>query len=355
MADDLSEIEAKVLRGERLTEAEGLRLFSCPDLPRLGAMAGLVRRRIHPEPIVTYVIGRNINYTNVCTIGCRFCAFHRPPGHPQAYVLTEDELFRKLQELVDIGGTEVLMQGGCNPDLGIEWFEDLFRSIKQRFPIHLHALSPTEILYIAQVSELSVEETIRRLRAAGLDSIPGGGGEILVDDVREAISPRKDRAGQWLGVMRIAHRLEIPTTATMMYGSVETPAQRITHLLRIRKLQDESGGFTAFIPWSYQPHGTRLGGRKATGFDYLRTVAVSRLLLDNIPNIQASWVTQGAHVAQISLRFGVNDFGSTMLEENVVRAAGTSFAMSIQEMQRQIREAGYQPRQRNTLYELLEH
>jgi len=355
MADDLSRIETKVLEGERLTEDDGLLLFSCPELPRLGAMAALVRRRIHPEPIVTYVIGRNINYTNVCTIGCRFCAFHRPPGHPDAYVLTRDELFRKLQELVDIGGTEVLMQGGCNPDLKVEWFEDLLRSIKQRFPLHLHALSPTEILYIAQVSELCIEETIRRLCAAGLDSIPGGGGEILVDEVREAISPRKDRADQWLEVMRIAHRQGIPTTATMMYGSVETPAQRVVHLLRIRELQDETGGFTAFIPWSYQPYGTRLGGRKATGFDYLRTVAVSRLLLDNIPNIQASWVTQGAQVAQISLCFGVNDFGSTMLEENVVRAAGTSFAMAIDEMERQICEAGYQPRRRNTLYQLLEH
>lgn len=352
MTPEIGDIEKKVLDAERPTREDALGLFACPDLPRLGAMADLVRRRKHPEPLVTYVIGRNVNYTNVCIVGCRFCAFHRPPGHAEAYVLPRDELFRKLQELVDVGGAEVLMQGGCNPDLGIEWFEDLFRAVKNSFPVHLHALSPTEILHIAKGSNVGVEETLSRLRAAGLDTIPGGGGEILVDEVRQAISPRKDKADEWLGVMRAAHGLGMRTTATMMYGSVETPAQRVEHLLRIRELQDETGGFTAFIPWSFQPHGTQVPARKATGYDYLRTVAVSRLVLDNIENIQASWVTQGAKIAQISLRFGVNDFGSTMFEENVVRAAGTSFAMSVEEIQRQIREAGYEPRQRDTLYGL---
>ena len=354
MPTDIADIENKVLQDERLTRDDAVSLFACHDIPRLGAMADRVRQQKHPQPVVTYVIGRNINYTNVCTIGCRFCAFHRPPGHPEAHVLSKEDLFGKLEELVDVGGGEVLMQGGCSPELGIEYFEDLFRPIKERFPVHLHALSPTEILHIAQLAGLSIEETIRRLRAAGLDSIPGGGGEILVDEVREAISPRKDKADEWLGVMRTAHQLGMRTTATMMYGSIETPQQRVEHLLRLRELQDETGGFTAFIPWSFQPHGTRLGGHKATGYDYLRTVAISRLVLDNIENIQASWVTQGAKIAQISLRYGVNDFGSTMLEENVVKAAGTSFVMSIEEIERQIREAGYEPRRRNTLYELID-
>jgi cyclic dehypoxanthinyl futalosine synthase len=350
MATDLRDIERKAIEGSRLTAEDAARLLACPDLPWLGAMADLVRRRKHPGPIVTYVIGRNVNYTNVCTIGCRFCAFHRPPGHPEAYVLSREELFGKLEQLVAAGGAEVLMQGGCNPALRIEWFEDLFRSIKQRYPVHLHALSPTEILHIARISGLTVEQTITRLRAAGLDTIPGGGGEILVDEVRRAVSPRKDTTDEWLGVMRAAHNLGMRTTATMMYGSIETPAQRIEHLLRIRDLQDDTGGFTAFIPWSFQPHGTPMGGARATGYDYLRTVAVARLVLDNVENIQASWVTQGPKIAQISLRFGVNDFGSTMFEEHVVRAAGTSFVMSIEEIERQIRQAGYQPLRRDTLY-----
>jgi cyclic dehypoxanthinyl futalosine synthase len=256
--------------------------------------------------------------------------------------------------MVSAGGTEILMQGGLNPKLRISYFEDLFRRIKERFSVHIHSLSPTEILYIAHLSRLSVAETIRRLRAAGLDTIPGAGGEILVDEVRQEIAPHKETTDEWLGVMRTAHALGMRTTATMMYGSVDQIEQRLEHLERVRALQDETGGFTAFIPWNYQPGGTELGGAKTDEKEYLRMVALCRLMLDNIDNIQASWVTQGAEVARLSLRFGVNDFGSTMFEENVVRAAGTVFCMDEAEVRRQIFSAGFEPRRRNTYYKLLE-
>ncbi|MFN3477352.1 MAG: cyclic dehypoxanthinyl futalosine synthase [Candidatus Methylomirabilales bacterium] len=346
-------IADKVLKGERLSFEDGIRLFRSRNLLRLGFLADSVRRQKHPDAIVTYVVGRIINYTNVCWVRCRFCAFYRPPGSPEGYVMSQDEIFGKIQELVSLGGTEVLVQGGLNPALGLDYYEALFSSIKARFPVHIHGLSPTEILYIAQRSRLSIEETLKRLIAAGLDSIPGGGAEILVDEVRRQLAPRKDTTDEWLSVMRTAHQLGLPTTVTMMFGAVETIEQRVEHLLKIRALQDETKGFTAFIAWNYQPEGTELGGPKTSAFDYLRTVAVARLLLDNIDHIQASWLTQGPKIAQISLRYGVNDLGSTILEERVVSARGAKYYSTEEEIKRVIREAGFIPKRRNTRYQLL--
>lgn len=346
-------IVSKVLEGERLNEEEGLRLLTGADLLTLGFLANQVRGRLHPELRVTFAIDRNINYTNICVAECRFCAFYRPPGHPEGYVLSREEIFKKIEETVETGGTQILMQGGLNPDLDLNYFENLFKAIKQRYPVKLHSLSPVEIDYLARISGLSLEDVIGRLAAAGLDSIAGGGAEILVDRVRRSISPRKISAGRWLAVMRAAHRAGLKSTATMMFGSVETPADRIAHFEAVRRLQDETGGFTAFIPWSYQPGNTALGGRPATVLDYLRTLAAARIYLDNVPNLQVSWVTQGLKIAQIALAFGANDFGSTMLEENVVRAAGACYSASLEELTRCIREAGFQPAQRDNLYNTL--
>lgn len=366
---ELTEIQRKVLAGERLDFADGCRLFRQANLPELAMLADWVRQRKHPHRIVTYNVGRNINYTNVCWVQCAFCAFYRRPGSAEGYTLPKEVILQKVQELVDVGGDqpgscEILMQGGLNPKLRIEYFEDLLSDIKARFPqVHLHALSAPEVLYLAHLSRLSVPETLRRLRDAGLDSLPGAGAEILVDAVRQEIAPRKDTTEEWLSVHRAAHELGMNTTATMMYGSVETVEQRVEHLLRVRETQDAAlslagrGRFTAFIPWSWQPEGTvlgkRCGFRKASGYDYLRTVAVSRLMLDNVDHLQASYVTQGPRIAQIALHYGLNDFGSTMMEENVVRAAGTNFLMPMAEIERLIREAGYEPRRRNTRYELV--
>ncbi len=347
-------IEKKVAAGERLTGEDALVLFRHPSLPDLGAMADVVRHRKHPEPVVTYVVGRNVNYSNVCWVRCSFCNFYREPGAEGGYVLSRETLHRKIQELVDIDGVEVLLQGGLNPKLKIDYFEDLFRDIKDCFPVHLYALSTSEIAYIAHISNLSVRETLERLRAAGLDTVPGAGGEVLSDDVRATIAPLKGSADAWISVMREVHRLGMRSSATMMYGSVETTEQRIEHLQRVRDLQDETGGFTAFIHWSFQSEGTELKvEHPASGFDHLRTMAVSRLFLDNIDNLQASWVTQGPKIAQLSLHFGCNDFGSTMMEENVVSAAGTCYSMPIGEVHRLIEDAGYQAQRRNTLYESL--
>lgn len=350
----VEDIAGRLYAGERLDVQEGVVLYHHADLPELAKMADWVRWRKHPERTVTYVVGRNINYTNVCWVRCSFCAFYRPPGDDDGYVLTTEEILEKIRQMVDAGGIEVLMQGGLNPKLKIEFFEDLFRRIKQEFNVHIHSLSPTEILYIAHLSRLTLAETISRLRAAGLDTIPGAGGEILVDEVREQIAPHKEKTGEWLDVMRAAHSLGMKTTATMMYGSVERVEHRLEHLMRVRELQDETGGFTAFIPWNYQPGGTALGGTKTDGAEYLRMVALCRILLDNVDNIQASWVTQGAEVARLSLHHGVNDFGSTMFEENVVKAAGTAFCMDETEVRRQIRAAGFEPRRRNTYYQYLD-
>jgi cyclic dehypoxanthinyl futalosine synthase len=352
-ARQLATIESKVLAGERLGAEEGLTLFRVTNLPSLAFLADTVRRRKRPEMEVTYVIGRIINYTNVCWVKCSFCAFYRLPGHAEGYVLSQDEVLQKIQALVELGGTEVLFQGGLNPALKIDYFEETFRAIKERFPVHIHGLSPAELIYLAKISRLSLREALERLQAAGLGSIPGGGAEILVDDVRQAISPLKDTVEEWLDCMRTAHQLGIPSSATMMFGSVETPAQRVEHLLRLRALQDETGGFTAFVAWNFQPDGTELNGKRASAFDYLRTVAIARLLLDNFANIQASWLTQGPKVAQIALHYGVNDLGSTIFEERVVSAGGAKFMASQEEMERVIRDAGFVPRVRSTRYEIL--
>ncbi|CEK19978.1 de-hypoxanthine futalosine cyclase [Chthonomonas calidirosea] len=354
----IEHIADKVYAGERLTVEEGLWLFHYPCLPELAHLANVVRERLHPATnhIVTYIVGRNINYTNVCWVRCKFCAFYRVPGHEEGYVLTKEQIFEKIQQMVDLGGIEILMQGGLNPKLKLEWYEDLLASIKARFGAYgviIHAFSPAELIYIAKISKISLAELFQRLKAAGLDSVPGGGAEILTDRVREIIAPYKDTADEWINCMREAHKAGLRTTATMMYGSVETYEDRIEHLLRVRELQDETGGFTAFIPWSFQPEGTELPMERASAFDYLRTVAVSRLMLDNVPHMQASWVTQGPKIAQIALRYGLNDFGSTMMEENVVSAAGCVFTLPIEEIERLIRAAGYEPMRRTTQYQLL--
>lgn len=357
---DIGDIADRVFAGERLTGDDALRLFHHPNLLDLSLLADRVRQRKNPERRVTYIVGRNVNYTNVCWVRCKFCNFYRVPGDAEGYVLSQETIFQKIQEMVDAGGVEVLMQGGLNPRLKIEWYEDLLASIRGRFPgVILHAFSPAELIYIKNISRLSMHETLTRLKAAGLHSVPGGGAEILVDRVREFISPYKDTAEEWLECMRVAHQVGLHTSATMMYGSVDTFADRVEHLLKLRDLQDESlahfpAHFRAFIAWNYQPDGTELGGTRASGFDYLRTIAVARVVLDNFPHLQASWVTQGPKVGQISLRYGVDDFGSTMMEENVVSAAGCVFTVPIEEIERLIREAGYQPRRRNTRYELID-
>jgi len=350
-ARDTTHVPPAVPSG-RLSDEEALALLEAGDLLELGARADEVRRALHPGDEVTFIVDRNINYTNVCVSGCRFCAFYRAPGDPQAYVLTEAEIHAKVAETLALGGTAVMMQGGLHPDLDITWYERLLRGIKERFTVHIHSLSPPEVAHIAAVSGLSVEATLRRLRAAGLDSLPGGGAEVLVDRVRRAVSPHKIGAAGWLDVMRTAHRLGLPGTATMMFGSRDTAAERVAHLRAVRELQDETGGFTAFIAWTFQAGNTDLerGHRPATGQDYLRLLAVARLYLDTIPNVQASWVTQGLKLGQVSLAFGANDMGSTMIEENVVRAAGVSHRITVDEMVALIRATGRTPVQRDTLY-----
>jgi cyclic dehypoxanthinyl futalosine synthase len=348
------EVIEKVLSGERISEVDALWLLRETDLITLGQLANFVRNRKHPEKEVTFVIDRNINYTNICTCKCRFCAFYREEGAPDAYVIDKETLKKKIEETLNLGGTAILLQGGLHPSLSIEYYEELLRFIKSLFPqIHVHGFSAPEILHISRVSGLSVEEVLKRLMSAGLGSIPGGGAEILVDRVRERIAPRKAKSKEWLEVHRTAHRLGLKTTATMMFGSVDTDEDIVEHLRVLRELQDETGGFTAFIPWSYQPDNTELGKEvkdKASGERYLRVLAVSRIYLDNIPNVQASWVTQGGKLAQVSLKFGANDFGSLMIEENVVAAAGVKFRMPLSEIIRLIRDAGYTPVQRDTLY-----
>jgi cyclic dehypoxanthinyl futalosine synthase len=332
-------------------------MFRSDDLIGIGMEADAVRRKLHPEGVVTYIIDRNINYTNFCTEYCTFCAFYRPLKGKLAaegYILDFDTIYEKIRETVELGGTGVLMQGGLHPDLKIDWFERLLRGIKERFPrVHLHCFSASEIIAIAEYSGLTIRDTILRLRDAGLDSIPGGGAEILDDEVRHRIARLKCLTGDWLNVHRTAHQLGMRTTATMMFGVGETHEHRINHFQAVYDLQQETGGFTAFIPWSFQPKNTALGGRKwdeATSVEYLKLLAISRLFLDNIENVQASWVTQGLKVLQLGLRFGGNDVGSVMLEENVVRAAGTSNCTTEEELRHIIRDAGFKPVQRDTLY-----
>jgi cyclic dehypoxanthinyl futalosine synthase len=340
-----------------LTRQQALDMFRSDDLIGIGMEADAVRRNLHPEGVVTYIIDRNINYTNFCTEYCSFCAFYRPLKGKLAaegYILDFDTIYEKIRETIELGGTGVLMQGGLHPDLKIDWFESLLRGIKERFPkVHLHCFSASEIIAIAEYSGLTIRDTIMRLRDAGLDSIPGGGAEILDDEVRHRVARLKCLTGDWLNVHRTAHELGMRTTATMMFGVGETYEQRINHFQVIYDLQQETGGFTAFIPWSFQPKNTALGGRKwdeATSVEYLKLLAISRLFLDNIENVQASWVTQGLKVLQLGLRFGGNDVGSVMLEENVVRAAGTSNCTTEEELRHIIRDAGFKPVQRDTLY-----
>ncbi|RUM41989.1 MAG: dehypoxanthine futalosine cyclase [Desulfurobacterium sp.] len=351
------DVVEKVISGKRISEEDALRLLESCDLVTLGQLANFVRNRKHPEREVTFVIDRNINYTNVCICRCRFCAFYRDKEAPDAYVIDREILKQKIQETIDLGGTAILIQGGLHPDLGIEFYEDLLRFIKSEFPqIHIHGFSAPEIVHISRVSNLSIEEVIRRLKEAGLGSIPGGGAEILTDRVRERIAPDKAKTKEWLEVHRTAHRLGLRTTATMMFGSVDTDEDIVEHLRVLRELQDETGGFSAFIPWSYQPDNTELGKevkKKASGERYLRVLAVSRIYLDNFDNVQASWVTQGGKLAQVALKFGANDFGSLMIEENVVAAAGVKFRLPLSEIIRLIKDAGYKPVQRNTLYRKL--
>jgi cyclic dehypoxanthinyl futalosine synthase len=355
------DLAAHVRAGGRLDRAEALELYTRAPTTLLGQLADHVRSRRHPHGVVTYIIDRNVNYTNVCIARCNFCAFYRPVGSADGYVLGFEEIFRKIDETIALGGGQLLLQGGHNPDLPLAWYEDLFRAVKERYPMfRLHALSPPEVIHLSRLSRLPVPEIIDRLVACGLDSIPGGGAEILVDRVRKLLNCySKAAADEWLDVMRHAHRAGLRTTATMMYGTVETVEERLEHLFRLRELQDESrgaggpaSGFTAFITWSYQPDHTELGGSEATGVEYLRTLAIARLVLDNFDNVQASWVTQGGKVGQLSLAFGANDMGSVMIEENVVRAAGASYCMDEIEIVRNIENAGFVAKRRNMHYEV---
>ena len=351
----LQTLQERIERGDRLTLDAAL--FLCEKAPThwLGRMADFVRARKHPHGVVSYIIDRNVNYTNVCVARCNFCAFYRTVGHAEGYVLSFDEIFRKIDETMAVGGVQLLLQGGHNPDLPLQWYEDLLRAVKSRYPeFKLHALSPPEIIHLSRMARLPVPQVIDRLIAAGLDSIPGGGAEILVDRVRKLLNCySKASADEWLDVMRHAHRAGLRTTATMMYGTVETMEERLEHLVRLRAVQDETGGFTAFITWSYQPEHTERGGREATGIEYLRTLAIARLVLDNFDNLQASWVTQGGKVGQLSLAFGANDMGSVMIEENVVRAAGASYCMDEVEIVRNIEDAGFTAKRRNMHYDIL--
>ncbi|HAD59241.1 MAG TPA: dehypoxanthine futalosine cyclase [Planctomycetaceae bacterium] len=346
----------KAVAGDRLTPEEGVALLESHDLPAIGAAADAVTRRLHPETYRTYNIDRNINYTNACTAVCDFCAFYRPPDHPEVYVLPIETLLQKIQETVDLGGDQILLQGGLHPKLPMEWYEDMLRAVKERFPqVNIHGFSPPEIHHFTKIAKQPLRTVLERLKAAGLGSLPGGGGEILVDRVRKEITRGKVLTDDWLNVMRVWHELGGRSTATMMFGHVETLAERIEHLERVRQLQDETGGFTAFICWTFQPDNTDMDHIPPAGaFEYLKTQAVSRLYLDNVPNIQSSWVTQGEKVGQMALMFGANDMGSLMIEENVVSQAGTVYHLSLETIRRCITNAGYTPRQRNVFYECID-
>jgi cyclic dehypoxanthinyl futalosine synthase len=347
-------VGARVRSGARLSREEGCALLRDADLLELGELADAVRERLHPEGVVTYIIDRNINYTNVCTAQCAFCAFYRDLPSREGYLLSKTELAQKIEETLALGGRQLLLQGGLHPDLGIEFYEELFRWIKATYPeIWIHGLSPAEVHHIRRVSSLDLETTLRRLMAAGLDSIPGGGAEILSDRVRQIIGIAKGSTQDWLDVMEGAHRLGMRTTATMMFGHVETLEERIDHLVHLRELQDRTGGFTAFIAWTFQPENTAMARDELTSFQYLRTLAVARVMLDNFPNVQASWVTQGGKIGQVSLRFGANDFGSLMIEENVVSAAGAHFRLTEAEIARNIQDAGFVPKRRTMHYEIV--
>lgn len=346
-------VVSKSAKTKRLTKSKAFTLLKNAPLLELGQMADGLRRRLHKKNTVTFIVDRNINYTNICINQCKFCAFYRTKNHSEGYLLRQDDIFRKIDETIKLGGTQILLQGGLHPDLTIEYFEDLFRSIKARFNINLHAMSAPEILFLAKQSGLSTTATLARLKAAGLGSIPGAGAEILSDRIREVISPRKIKTLEWLDLMEEAHRQGIRSTATMMFGSGEKMEDIVEHLDAIRRLQDKTGGFTAFIPWTFQPANTKINVKPATGVEYLRVLAISRLYLDNISNVQASWVTQGIKMMEVSLRFGANDMGSTMIEENVVAAAGVHYRASKEQLIRAAQNAGFNAAQRDTFYRIL--
>lgn len=351
----LETIFSKVLDGKRINFDEALTLYTEADFYDLGHLAHQVRLRKHPEPMVTYVVDRNINYSNICVCCCKFCAFYKEPDQDGGYVLSFEEIGHKIQETIDLGGTQILMQGGHHPNLPLSWYEDMLRYIKANYDVHIHAFSPPEVVFWSELERIPVAEVIERLRKAGLDSIPGGGAEILVDEVRSRVAPNKCPADQWLGVMEEAHNQGLKTTATMMFGHMETVEQRLQHLFAVRETQDRTGGFTAFIPWTFQPDHTELPDcRKLTSVEYLRMLAVSRIVLDNVDNVQVSWVTMGPQIAQLALFFGGNDFGSTMIEENVVKAAGVAFRLSRNEIHRLVEAAGFTPKQRTMDYTILE-
>ncbi len=344
----------KAIAGRRITPQEGLSLLESHELASIGRAADAVTRRLHPESHRTYNVDRNVNYTNVCTSGCKFCAFSCKPDDSRGYVLSQEELREKVRETVALGGDQILLQGGLHPDLSVDWYEAMLSDLKSHFPtVNVHGFGPPEIEHIAKTSNLDVKTVLSRLQKAGLGSLPGGGAEILVDRVRQLVSPGKASADRWLEICRAWHELGGRGSATMMFGHVETLAERIEHLDRLRQLQDETGGFTAFIAWTFQPGNTQLADAPKLGvFDYLKTLAVARLYLDNFLNVQASWVTQGLAIGQLAMSFGANDFGSVMIEENVVAAAGTCFRATEIDICRMIQEIGFQPRRRNVFYQL---
>lgn len=350
----------RVIEGERITPEDALALYHLP-LEELGALADHRRKQARAEAfggrgneIVTYIIDRNVNYTNVCNVYCKFCAFYRTEKDADSYVITHEEMDAKLDELTEAGGIQVLMQGGHHPSLTIDWYLDLLSHMKGKYPhVNIHGFSPPEFNHFSQVFNMPLEEVIRRFKEAGLGSIPGGGGEILVDRVRDRVAPLKCNSDQWLKVMEIAHGMGLNSSATMMFGHVETLEERIEHLGRLRRQQDETGGFTAFICWTFQAENTKLRAEPVGSAEYLRMQALSRIFLDNFPNVQSSWVTQGPKIGQVALSYGANDFGSVMMEENVVSKAGANFRLQAQEIETLIRECGYEPRRRNNWYELV--
>ena len=350
----------KVWEGQRMNAAETAQLYQLP-LEVLGSLAHRRRELAKAEAydgrgneIITYNVDRNINYTNVCNVYCKFCAFYRTAKDEDAYVITKEELDQKIEETVALGGNQILMQGGHHPSLTLDWYLDMLSHIKKEFPqVNIHAFSPSEFIHFQKVFDLPIEDLLRQFKEAGIGSIPGGGGEILVDRVRQRIAPLKAMSDEWLGVMDVAHRMGLNSSATMMFGHVETLEDRIEHLERVRAQQDATGGFTAFIAWTFQPENTRLKAKTVGAHEYLRMQALSRIYLDNIPNIQSSWVTQGLEVGQVALTYGANDLGSIMIEENVVSKAGTTFQMTVEDMHRLIQDLGYEPRQRNNWYQLV--
>jgi cyclic dehypoxanthinyl futalosine synthase len=346
----------KAVDGERLTFDEGVALFACRDFMALGRAADAVCRRLHPEPYRTYNIDRNVNYTNICAAVCDFCAFYRKSTAADAYVLPRETLYQKIEETIALGGNQILMQGGLHPTLKLEWYEELLRDLKERYPqVNLHAFSPPELWFFHKLNKLPLREVLARLKDAGMGSLPGGGGEILVDRVRKAMTVNKCLTEEWLEVHRVWHELGGRSTCTMMFGHIETLAERIETLEHLRQLQDETGGFTAFICWTFQPEHTDMAHVPPAGaHEYLKTQAIARLYLDNIPNIQSSWVTQGPKIGQLALFFGANDMGSLMIEENVVASAGTVYYLTLEQIKNAIREAGYIPRQRNVFYEYID-